>query len=154
MDLCNLQLIQKVKWILRKKFYIRHQYLWHFQFLECKKLPDSRNFSGSTSEQSKCPSRVEISPLLKQRVPLLEPCVTPPKFSRFLNEQEVAQNYPHEPNCNLPVRKWQTYRSLYQSLLTANSIMFLVFLYSGLKIFMNRLWLQPFDCCDIIQLYL
>ena len=49
-------LIQKSKWTSRKKFYTEWLFLWHFQFLEYEKIFDSRNFFGSTSEQSKCPS--------------------------------------------------------------------------------------------------
>ena len=65
----------KIKMNLEEEIYTECLFLWHSQFLEYEEISDSRIFFGSTSEQSKCPSR--DFPLLEQRFPPLEPSATP-----------------------------------------------------------------------------
>ena len=120
-------LIQKLKWTWtwRKKFYTECLFLWHPQFLEYEKIFDSRNFFGSTSKQSKCPSRdfsfiwVALS------------------SSRALCTSLVAQNFVKEPNRNMSPKGGQLI-GYNTRLLVVEIILFLVWVYWQLKNLMNR----------------
>ena len=137
-------LIQKLKWTWtwRKKFYTECLFLWHPQFLEYEKIFDSRNFFGSISEQSKCPSR-DFSFMWAAFSSSRALCYT----------SLAAQNFLKGPNRNMSAKEEQLI-DCNNSLLVVEIMLFLLCVYGQLKNLMNRLWLQLFDYCHLIQVFL
>ena len=113
-------LIQKSKWILRKEFDIKCLFLWLPQFLEYEKISDSRNFSGSTSGQSKCSSR-DLSftwATCSSSRALYHTFLVHKLFEAARNDSKFSSG----PHCNLFRKEGQTYGSLYQFLLAADDL--------------------------------
>ena len=83
-------LIQKSKRTWGKKFYAECLFLWHPQFLEYQKIFDSRNFFGSTSEQSKCPSSDFSFISAAFSFPRAFPSATPPSWLKIFLRSQIA----------------------------------------------------------------
>ena len=143
-------LIQKWNWSLRKKFYTECQFLWHRQFLEYEKISVVETFLGVRLSRES--AQAEISPLLEERFP--------PHFVPHLPSSQVLWIRRRWLKVHLRnqitifSRRKNKLTIYYASLVVDEFMLFLVFLYWRLKILMNRLWLQLFDCCYLIQAYL
>ena len=105
-------------------------------------LFDPRNLFGSTSEQSKCPSR-DFSFIW---APFSSP-------RALCHTSFVARNFLKEPNRNMSPKEGQLI-DYNTRLLVVEIMLFLVYVYWQLKNLENCLWLQLFDYCHLIQVFL
>ena len=105
---------------MRKEFDIKCLFLWLPRFVEYEKISDSRNFSGSTSRQSKCPNK--DLPFTWATCSSSRALYHISLVQKLLEAARNDSKFSSGPHCNIFWKEGQTYSSLYQFLLAAHDL--------------------------------